>query len=97
MKDIAVTLDKVTVHRVSYTVIMTYFFQNGKIHVILNKLQELTSVDYSGMETASMVVAVLKETLGLTDTQLARILRHFVYVGVYLSLTASLRCLLAPL
>ena len=51
----------------------------------MNKLQELTSVDYSGMETASMVVAVLKETLGLTDTQLARILRHFVYDGVYSS------------
>ena len=37
--DIAVTLDKVTVQRVSYTVVMTYYFKEGKIHCILNKLQ----------------------------------------------------------
>ena len=36
VEDIAVTLDKVTVKRTSYTVIMTYFFYEGKIHVILN-------------------------------------------------------------
>lgn len=53
--------------------------------MILNKLQKLSSIDYSGDETAKMVVSVLKETLGLTDTQLARILRHFVYDGVYAS------------
>jgi hypothetical protein len=60
---------------------MTYFFHNGKIHVLLNKLQKLKSDDYSAIKTAEMVVSVLKETLGLTDTQLARILRHFVYDG----------------
>ena len=73
----------VTVNRVSYTVINTFFFHEGKIHCILNKLEKLSTIDYTGNGTALMVVRVLNETLGLTNTKLARILKHFVYDGVY--------------
>ena len=60
---------------------MTYFFHEGKIHVILNKLEKLESIDYDSNGTAGMVIRVLKDTLGLTHTKLARILRHFIYDG----------------
>ena len=40
---ITVTLDKVTVQRTSYTVILTFFFHQGKIHIILNKLAKLST------------------------------------------------------
>ena len=45
IKSIAVTLDKVTVHHTSYTVIMTYFFWRGKLHVVLNELTILNLDD----------------------------------------------------
>ena len=65
--------------------INTFFFHEGKIHCILNKLEKLTTLDYTSNGTALMVVRVLNETLGLTNTKLARILKHFVYDGVYAS------------
>ena len=69
--------------RTSYTVLMTYFFYDGKIYVILNKLHKLSTKEYSGEETATMVINVLCETLGYTKTKLAKVLKHFVYDGVY--------------
>ena len=76
-------MDKVTVERTSYTVIMTYFFVDGKILVILNKLQKLSTKDYNGEGTANMLISTLCETLGVTKMKLARILKHLVYDGVY--------------
>ena len=64
VRDIAVTLDKVTVNSTSYTVIMTYFFSDGKIYCILNKLQSLSTADYDSEGTAKMVIKTLCETLG---------------------------------
>ena len=64
---------------------MTYFFHEGKIHIILNKLEKLESIEYDGNGTAQMVIRVLSETLGLTNTKLARILKHFVYDGKWFS------------
>ena len=81
VKNIAVSLDKVSVHRTSFTAITTYFFYQGKIHVILNKLEKMKSEEYSAEGTAHMVVNTLMETLGLTKTQLALVLKHFVYDG----------------
>ena len=40
IKDIAVTLDKVTVERVSYTCLLTYYFYGGVIYCMLNKLMK---------------------------------------------------------
>ena len=65
VENIAVTLDKVTVSRVSFTVILTYYFHKGKIHIILNKLQKLSSEDYDGIGTANMLISTLCETLGM--------------------------------
>ena len=62
---------------------MTYFFSDGKIHIISNKLHKQTSDDYDKEGTAKMVVNTLCETLGVTKQKLASILKHFVYDGVY--------------
>ena len=83
MNYITVTLDKVTVQRTSYTVILTFFFYEGKIHIILNKLAKLSTDEYDAEGTAEMLVQTLVETLGITRTRLASVLVHFVYDGVY--------------
>jgi hypothetical protein len=70
---------------------MTYFFLDGKLHIVLNKLQKLELLDYDSNGTAQMVIRVLTETLGLTETKLATILRHFVYDGVYASKQERIR------
>ena len=74
---------QVTVHRTSFTVILTYFFFKGKIHIILNKLEKLSSDEYDGEGTARMLIRTLCETLGVSESKLARILTHLVYDGVY--------------
>ena len=70
VKHIAASLDNVTVHHVSYTIIITYFF-NGQLHIILNKLEKLGLEDYDSEGTARMVIVILTSTLGYTKTQLA--------------------------
>ena len=72
-------MDQVTVNRTSFTVICTYFFFDGKIYVILNKLQKLTTEDYNSEGTASMVIKTLCETLGFTKSKLSNVLKHLVY------------------
>ena len=83
VKHITVTLDKVTVQRTSYTVILTFFFYKGKIHIVLNKLARLSTDEYDADGTAGMLINTLVETLGVTRTRLASMLVHFVYDGVY--------------
>ena len=51
----------------------------------MNKLQKLSTVDYDANGTANMVINTLCETLGVTKMKLSRILKHFVYDGVYAS------------
>ena len=62
---------------------MTYFFSSGKLYVILNKLQKLSTKDYNAEGTAKMVIETLCETLGYTKSKLSNVLKHFVYDGVY--------------
>jgi hypothetical protein len=85
VNNITVSLDKVTVHHTSYTVIVTYFFWDGKLHVVMNQLTILKLEDYDSEGTARMVVDTLTSTLGYSRTQLANRLRHFSYDGVYAS------------
>ena len=75
--EISVTLDKVTVQHRSFTVLLTLFFVEGKIYCALNDLLTMTEDDYDARGTAAMVVRCLKETLGLSRTQLAAKLVHF--------------------
>ena len=72
---------QVTVQRSSFTVICTYFFAEGHIYVILNKLAKLSTKDYNAEGTASMVIKTLCETLGFTKSKLTNVLKHFVYDG----------------
>ena len=83
MEEISATLDKVTVQRVSYTVLLTYFFSEGKIHVLLNSLMVMKSDEYDSEGTARAVARELAETLGISKIRLGEILLHFAYDGVY--------------
>ena len=38
------TLDKVTVRRTPFTVIMSYFFSGGRIHVVLNSVHKMRQI-----------------------------------------------------
>ena len=60
---------------------MTYFFAEGHIYVILNKLAKLSTKDYNAEGTTSMVIKTLCETLGFTKSKLTNVLKHFVYDG----------------
>ena len=66
INEISVTLDKVTVQRVSYTVLLTYYFFQGKIYIFLNCLMVMDEDEYDSPGTASAVVRNLIETLGVT-------------------------------
>ena len=77
MTEIAVTLDKVTVQSRPYTVILTFFFYMGSIFVYLNRLHKMKPDEYDAEGTARMVCKELQESLGITRTQLSRLLVHF--------------------
>ena len=78
--EMASTLDKVTVYHKSYTVLLTFFFFDGKIYCALNELILLAEDEYDSVGTARMVVRSLMETLGLTRTKVASLLVHFRFV-----------------
>jgi hypothetical protein len=75
--ELAATLDKVTINHTSFTVLITFFFYEGRIFCCLNKLVSMTVDSYDARGTAHMVVTSLMETMGLTRTRLATLLTHF--------------------
>ena len=83
VKSIAVTLDKVTCGHHPYTVIITYFFWEGRIRVVLNRVQPMTPDWYDGAGSANMVIETLRDTLKMSREDLARKCHHFAYDGVY--------------
>ena len=58
------TLDKVTVQSRSFTVLLTFFFLEGRIYCLLNALVSMMKDEYDSAGTAKMVVKTLKDTLG---------------------------------
>ena len=76
INEFSCTLDKVTVQSRSFTVLLTFFFSNGKIFCLLNGLLSMEQGDYNSPGTAKMIADCLKDTLGLTSSQLARTLLH---------------------
>ena len=46
VKSACSTLDKVTIARIPYTVLLTYFFWDGRIHCTLNSLHVMSTKDY---------------------------------------------------
>jgi hypothetical protein len=83
VKNACFTLDKVTVRRTPFTVIMTYFFSEGRIHVLLNSVHKMKVDEYSGCGSAEMVGSVLMSSLGLSKEEVADKFRHGTYDGVY--------------
>ena len=82
--ELSATLDKVTVQSRSFTVLLTFFFSGGKIFCLLNSLLKMKQEDYDSAGTARMIVKNMRETLGLTRTQLGKALLHFRYTFVLL-------------
>ena len=70
-------MDKVTVQSRSFTVLLTYFFYEGKIYCLLNSLLKMGEEDYDSEGTARMIISEMSKTLGLTRTQLSKKLLHF--------------------
>ena len=81
-KSSSITLDKVTVGRIPFTLLMTYFFKEGRIRCILNKLHSMKSNEYDGENTANMVEIDLMASLGIIKEEVKNIVHHFVYDGV---------------
>ena len=77
------SLDKVTTNRNSYTVLVTYFFWDGIIYVVLNALIKMTSSDYDSSGTADMILKCLQDTLGLSLTEIGAKLVHVSFDAVY--------------
>ena len=73
------SLDKVTVRRTRFTVLMTYFFFEGRIHVLLNSVHKMMESEYDGPGCAEMVGNLL------TLSQISQKFRHGTYDGVYAS------------
>ena len=80
---IAVTLDKITVGNTAYTVLITFFFRNGKLCAYLNELKVMTSKDLDADGTADFVIDRLCKTLSLSKHELRERLEHFSYDGQY--------------
>ena len=83
VKFISVSLDKVTVGGVAYTVIVTYYFWHGELKVFLNELFIMTSDMGDGEGTAKMLCQSLMKTLGLSLEELGEKLEHLAFDGVY--------------
>ena len=82
VEDIAVTLDKVTIGTKSYTVVITYYFYNGAIHCLLNKLYIMRSKDGDGESTAKFLIMTLMETLRISKAVLSSKLKHIANIVV---------------
>ena len=83
IKSFSVTLDKITVQRIPYCAVLTYFFWEGRISILLNSVHRMNSEDGDSEGNAQMVIKVLMETLGLSLSALKSKCHHFAYDGVY--------------
>lgn len=83
IKNASFSLDKVTVKGIPYTVLVTYYFWKGEIHIFLNSIHQMKSTEYSAESTADMVGRDLMTSLGLTREEVGTIFVHAVYDGVY--------------
>lgn len=71
------TLDKVTVQRRSFTVLLTFFFMEGRIYCFLNGLISMKEDEYDSGGTGKMVVEKLKASLGMDRFVVSDKLVHF--------------------
>lgn len=67
VKSFSITLDKVTIGNVSFTVIVSMFFgDDGRLHTLCNQIYKMNTNDYSGRQTSQMILKCLVDTLGLS-------------------------------
>ena len=66
-----------TVQSRSFTVLLTYFFYEGKIYCLLNSLLKMGEDNYNSAGTARMIVSEMSKALGITRTQPSKKLLHF--------------------
>jgi hypothetical protein len=83
IKNASFSLDKVTIKSIPYTVLVTYYFWEGEIHIFLNSIHQMKSTEYSGESTAEMIGRDLMTSLGMSREQIGRVFVHAVYDGVY--------------
>ena len=70
-------------YRVTYCVVLTYFFWECRISILLNFVHRMNSEDADLDGNAHMVIKVLMETLGLSLSALKSKCHHFTYDGIY--------------
>ena len=54
--ELSATLDKVTIHHRSYTVLLSFFFYEGSIYCLLNSLLKMEEDDYDVEGTGTLIV-----------------------------------------
>ena len=72
-----------TVQSRSWTCILTYFFCEGVIWVILNGLMMMSTDVYDALGTAMGVIDKIKGSLGYTRRKLSQTCVNFTYDGAY--------------
>ena len=77
VKNFSVTLVKITVQRIPYCAVLTYFFYEGRISILLNSVHRMKSEQCDSGGTAQMVATILMETLGLSMEALKAKCHHF--------------------
>lgn len=64
VKNASFSLDKVTVRNIPYTVLVTYFFDGGRLRAVLNSIHQMKSSEYDAESTAEMIGKDLMVSLG---------------------------------
>lgn len=83
LKNASFSLDKVTIKSIPYTVLVTYYFWEGEIHIFLNSIHQMKSSEYSAESTAEMIGRDMMTSLGMTREEIRTVFVHAVYDGVY--------------
>jgi hypothetical protein len=74
IKNASFSLNKITIKSIPYTVLVTYYFWEGEIHIFLNSIHQMKSSKYSAESTREMVGRDLMTSLGMTRDQIGTVL-----------------------
>lgn len=83
IKTACFSLDKVTVRRTSFMVIMSFFFCEGKICPLLNSLHKMKEDEYDGKGSAKMVGEALMGSLDMPKSKVKTTYNAGSYDGVF--------------
>ena len=71
VKNASFSLEKVTVRDILYTVLITYFFHDGKLRAVVNSIHLMKSTEYDANATVILADNDLQRTSRMTRSQLA--------------------------